>query len=106
MFNARSVLDAIELPSSTKASKPVHEPAIPSSQSTTYEHLQTQGLLTIKELQRLLGGKSRSTIYRWLEQGRLPQPIRFGPNSIGWPVEVINAWLEDLLNGHTTGEMS
>ncbi|SFL39624.1 helix-turn-helix transcriptional regulator [Shimia haliotis] len=35
-------------------------------------------LITFQELQRKLGGRSRSQIYRDLEANRIPRPIKFG----------------------------
>lgn len=34
--------------------------------------------LSFAELQTKIGGRSRSSIYRDIELGRLPQPIKFG----------------------------
>ncbi len=34
--------------------------------------------LSFPELQVKIGGRSRSSIYRDIETGRLPQPIKFG----------------------------
>ncbi|MEO0359518.1 MAG: helix-turn-helix domain-containing protein [Pseudomonadota bacterium] len=34
--------------------------------------------LTIAQLSRKLGGRSRSSIYRDVDAGRLPPPLRFG----------------------------
>ena len=39
---------------------------------------------SLREVQRMTGGKSRSTIYRWSRNGILPPPRKIGPNSIGW----------------------
>ena len=55
-------------------------------------------ILSIGEIQRITG-KSRSTVYRWVSLHLLPPPINIGPNSIGWPEEVINEWRENLING-------
>ena len=55
-------------------------------------------ILSIGEIQRITG-KSRSTVYRWVSLHLLPPPINTGPNSIGWPEEVINEWRENLING-------
>lgn len=35
-------------------------------------------LLSFTDLQRKIGGRSRSSIYRDIETGRLPRPIKFG----------------------------
>ena len=55
-------------------------------------------ILPIEEIQRITG-KKRSTIYRWMEKGVFPKSTRLGPNSIGWPEEVISEWRENLING-------
>lgn len=34
--------------------------------------------LTFRDLQAKLGGRGRSTIYRDIDAGRLPKPIKFG----------------------------
>lgn len=34
--------------------------------------------LTFQDLQAKIGGRSRSSVYRDIEAGRLPQPIKFG----------------------------
>jgi len=34
--------------------------------------------LTMKDLQKLLGDRGRTTIYRDVDLGRLPQPIKLG----------------------------
>ena len=35
-------------------------------------------LLTFSDLQSKIGGRSRSSVYRDIALGRLPQPIKFG----------------------------
>lgn len=35
-------------------------------------------LLSFRDLQAKLGGRGRSTIYRDLESGRLPKPVKIG----------------------------
>lgn len=34
--------------------------------------------LTFSDVQAKLGGRGRSSIYRDIEQGRLPKPLKFG----------------------------
>ena len=34
--------------------------------------------LSLQDLQSKIGGRSRSSIYRDIEMGRLPKPIKFG----------------------------
>ena len=45
----------------------------------------------MKQLSRKLGDRSRSSIYRDLEEGRLPQPIRLGTRLY---------WIEDQVDDH------
>ena len=40
-----------------------------------------------------LTGRSRSTIHRWRKSGYMPEAVEIGPNSIGWYIEVLDAWL-------------
>ncbi|MNY36962.1 Prophage CP4-57 regulatory protein (AlpA) [compost metagenome] len=39
-------------------------------------------------------GVSTTTLWRWRQQGVLPQPISLGPRLVGWDRSVINRWLE------------
>jgi prophage regulatory protein len=43
-----------------------------------------------KVLSRL--GISRTTLYRWMDEGIFPKPFHLGPNAIGWREEDINQW--------------
>jgi prophage regulatory protein len=38
-------------------------------------------------------GLGRSTVYRMMERGDFPQPIRLGPNAVGWRIEDLEEWL-------------
>jgi predicted DNA-binding transcriptional regulator AlpA len=40
-------------------------------------------------------GVSRSTIWRWARQGRLPPPHRLGPRTTRWPPEVLSRFPDD-----------
>ncbi|SDI11628.1 helix-turn-helix transcriptional regulator [Lutimaribacter saemankumensis] len=51
--------------------------------------------ITFRDLQEKLGGRSRSSLYRDLELGRLPQPIKFG-SRVYWKESDIDAALEAL----------
>ena len=49
--------------------------------------------LTLQQLREKLGGRGRSTIYRDLEHGRLPKPIRLG-GRIYWREQDIDALMQ------------
>ena len=47
--------------------------------------------LNAKQLSAKLGGRSRSSIYRDVDAGRLPRPIPHGGR---------NYWIEDVVDAH------
>ena len=50
-------------------------------------------LFNIKQIQSLVGGKSKSTIYRWIQSGIFPEPIKVCGSSL-WTEESILLWRE------------
>jgi predicted DNA-binding transcriptional regulator AlpA len=50
-----------------------------------------RGYVRIGELVVLLG-VSRTTVWAWRRAGLLPPAQRLGPNTIGWPMEIIDQW--------------
>lgn len=53
--------------------------------------------LTFRDLQKKLGGRGRTTIYRDLDVGRLPQPIKLGSRLY---------WIEDEVDQHLNAARS
>lgn len=53
-------------------------------------------LLTIDELMRRTGYKSRSSIYRLVRQNRCPAPVVIGGGRVRWRAGEIEHWLQDL----------
>lgn len=41
-------------------------------------------------------GLSIETIYRRIKVAAFPQPVRLGPQSVGWRESAINAWIASL----------
>ena len=41
-----------------------------------------------------LTGLSRPTIYRLMESGDFPKPVKIGPRAVAWPESSISAWME------------
>lgn len=58
-------------------------------------------LISFSQLQERLAGRSRSSIYRDLEAGRLPSPMRFG-SRLYWDEQQVTKKLEEFL---TKGEV-
>ena len=51
--------------------------------------------ITVDQLSRKLGGRSRSSIYRDLKKGLLPNPIRVGAR-LYWCEEEVEEFLKSL----------
>jgi excisionase family DNA binding protein len=58
------------------------------------KHHSDDRMLKVSELAKFLG-VSQSTIYRWLEAGKLPQPYELGESAVRWRLSEINQWLEE-----------
>lgn len=54
--------------------------------------------LNKKEVAKLLG-ISGSTIYRLLESGEFPQPVKLSPHRVGWTEESVLDWLKTRNGG-------
>lgn len=58
-------------------------------------HSSIRRYITLLELSTKLGGRSRSSIYRDLENGRIPNPVRLG-SRLYW----IDEEVDQFLNQH------
>lgn len=58
------------------------------------KHRSDDRLLKVSELAKFLG-VAPSTIYRWLDCGKLPQPFEIGEAAVRWRLSEIEQWLED-----------
>lgn len=52
-------------------------------------------LLALKDVCALLAA-SRSSIYRWMQEGRFPQPVRTGSRSVRWRIGDLEGWRTSL----------
>ena len=52
----------------------------------------SSSLVRIKQVAIRIG-VSRSTIYKWIEQGYFPRPIQLGPRAVAWSRDVIDEWI-------------
>lgn len=50
-------------------------------------------LLRRREVERITG-MSRSSIYRLMQEGEFPRPVRIGPAAVRWRLSDIMAWIE------------
>lgn len=49
-------------------------------------------LIRVKEVQHRVG-LGRSTIYRWMAEGRFPKPVHLGGYVVAWAEDDIQAWM-------------
>ena len=50
-------------------------------------------LLRRKEVEEITG-LGRSSIYKYMQEGKFPQRVLVGPNAVRWKASDIAAWLE------------
>ena len=50
-------------------------------------------IIRTNDLVRLLG-IHKTTLWRWVQAGEFPEPLRMNRNTIGWRISTIEAWLE------------
>lgn len=53
-------------------------------------------LLTIEDVLRMTGYKSRSSVLRLVKQQRLPAPVVVGGGRVRWRASEIDQWLNSL----------
>tara|TARA_E500000305_G_C3906850_1_gene181428 strand:- start:424 stop:639 length:216 start_codon:yes stop_codon:yes gene_type:complete len=49
-------------------------------------------LIRIKEVQHRVG-LGRSTIYRWMAQGKFPRPVQLGGHAVAWTEDQLDEWI-------------
>lgn len=49
-------------------------------------------LIRLKEVQHRVG-LGRSTIYRWMAEGKFPKPVRLGGYAVAWAEDEIDSWI-------------
>jgi prophage regulatory protein len=73
--------------------QPCNVPRAPGS-----GHVAGERLLRLPEVVRTLG-VSRATIYRYVDSGRLPPPVKLSTRCIAWRASEITAWMAALQAG-------
>ena len=53
-------------------------------------------LIRLKEVQHRIG-LGRSTIYRWVAEGRFPKPVQLGGYAVAWAEDDVEAWIRARL---------
>ena len=55
----------------------------------------SQKLLSLKQVIAMVG-LTKSTIYRLMEAGDFPRPLKLGSRCVRWLVDEVNAWISSL----------
>jgi len=53
-------------------------------------------LIRLPEVQHRVG-LGRSTIYRWMSEGKFPEPVQLGGHAVAWPEHEIEMWISHKL---------
>ena len=53
-------------------------------------------LIRLPEVQHGVG-LGRSTIYRWMAEGKFPKPVQLGGYSVAWAENEVEAWIATRL---------
>ncbi|MEZ9420645.1 AlpA family phage regulatory protein [Vibrio breoganii] len=51
-------------------------------------------LVSYQELEESLG-RSRKTIWRWVQQGKFPKPVKMNGITAGWKKSAIESWFAE-----------
>lgn len=62
----------------------------------------TDRLIRLPEVCYIVG-MSKATIYRRMDSGTFPRPVKVGPSSNRWWLSDIDGWLRDLRGGTDGG---
>ena len=68
---------------------------VEKEQPTIKELLENEEYLTIREVCRI-ARVSRPSIYKMIQNGKMPRPLKLGTKTIRWPVAEIREWLDKL----------
>tara|TARA_R100001129_G_scaffold64942_1_gene44379 strand:- start:1721 stop:1939 length:219 start_codon:yes stop_codon:yes gene_type:complete len=53
-------------------------------------------LIRLPEVQHRVG-LGRSTIYRWMAEGKFPKPVQLGSYAVAWAEDEVTRWVESHL---------
>lgn len=42
-------------------------------------------------------GLGRSTIYRWMSEGKFPKPVQLGAHAVAWAEREVEEWISEKL---------
>jgi prophage regulatory protein len=86
------------IPTAPTPLRPILQPAHTVNEHglITSQHIQGgEQLLRLPQLKAVLG-ISRATIYRYVDSGKLPPPVKLSSRCVAWRASAINEWMATL----------
>ena len=53
----------------------------------------SERLISIKEVRLIIGSPSVSSIYRWIDAGKFPRPLKISDKRVAWRLSDIQNWI-------------
>jgi len=62
-------------------------------------NIESVGQLTFERLPVVCKrvGVTKSTLYRWVDSGQFPAPIKIGERAVAWSSQAVDSWMLDLI---------
>ncbi len=57
----------------------------------------TVRLIRLKQVMEITG-LSRSSVYRYIDEGRFPQSVSLGGRAVAWVESEVERWIEEVIN--------
>ena len=73
------------------------------TEQITDEPRRVTRLIRLKEVQHRVG-LGRSTIYRWMSEGKFPKPVQLGSYTVAWAEDEVEDWILSRLERHQQQE--
>jgi predicted DNA-binding transcriptional regulator AlpA len=54
------------------------------------------GLFNVKRTRQFAGEIGTATLYKWMNEGTFPKPIKIGANRVAWRLSDLEAWRDSL----------
>jgi prophage regulatory protein len=58
--------------------------------------MENDRILRFKEMQEMIGGYSRTSLWRLQKQDGFPKKLQLGPRAVGWRLSDIQKWIKSL----------
>ena len=84
------------MPCLVKAARALEDDMAETEPLPSPEQRMITRLIRLKEVQHRVG-LGRSTIYRWMAEGKFPKPVQLGGYAVAWAEDDIQLWISARL---------